>query len=93
MDYDPRDFYDEIEAQFAEELEVMNEMNHFEPDESDLVYGCDITVLKSVFSHMLISQMLLVECRHFRLRRYFVICIGSVVMSLFSGVMYSLSGF
>ena len=26
MDYDPRDFYDEVEAQFADEMEAMEEM-------------------------------------------------------------------
>ena len=27
MDYDPRDFYDEVEAQFADEMEAMEEMD------------------------------------------------------------------
>ena len=26
MDYDPRDFYEEIEAQFADEMEAMEQM-------------------------------------------------------------------
>ena len=34
-DYDPRDFYDEIEAQFADEMEAMEEMGHFQGGKED----------------------------------------------------------
>ncbi|KAL5256484.1 hypothetical protein ACHWQZ_G011654 [Mnemiopsis leidyi] len=32
-DYDPRDFYDEVEAQFADEMEAMEAMGHFQGKE------------------------------------------------------------
>ena len=37
MDYDPRDYYDEIEAQFADEMEAMDEMEKFqrEPENAE----------------------------------------------------------
>ena len=34
MDYDPRDFYDEIEAQFADEMEAMGDFQK-KPEDDD----------------------------------------------------------
>ena len=55
MDYDPRDYYDEIEAQFADEMEAMDEMEKFQREPENAEPPGYMWVTLSVVTHFLVE--------------------------------------